>query len=410
MYTLLKQQVGHISQYHDTDEIIALIEKNLDIHSNEFKVDLENDALSTRENHQSGSTWKDYILFGIVNGGSDSSPGSPGVSSTRQYKQCIASILIKLHNLLNNYYSSSEHDIINGFSMCSDFSLDFLLFLLNNPSCLLPVILYLTRKYSVLIYKKYNSGVLQYRVPSHRFCESANFNHINQKPGIITLRDFIKMKTHVITRTQPKVEWSNYIKYSIPSNYSLQKICDSLGLVSVNRLNLMFDTVHHSYAGAGLKCILKGIYQYSSILVQITTAAYSLRHMRKVYTVFNILLLGGIGVVVWHKCLNHGEQFPLIIPEAYAYFNNPTSVVEGYKRVSFWLTKDPSVILNELDLNEHPFKDIMELNKSEGDSMKDLMELQLNKSEGNSMMEEDQVSYQRLAILIAFLITEWILK
>jgi hypothetical protein len=161
---------------------------------------------------------------------------------------------------------------------------------------------------------------------------------------------------------QPKIHWCNYMQYTIPGYVRMRKLCKRLGLVRINRLNLMLESMHNSYAGAGMKSLLDDYYRFSSILVQITTAAYSPQHKRKVFRLFNILILGGIGVVVWYKCLNH-IQADIVIPEPHARFKNPTAVVDGYEKVTYWMNSEVDSIVDQAFKHEQPFNDIIPINK-----------------------------------------------
>ena len=372
----------------DADECLEKIEEHL--HMDELETDS-----STSGDHQIPSTLWEYFLFAFVNGGGGSScsPGSPGVPPILRYKQSIVKFFIKLHIFWNNPYSCCEHAILNGLSILCDFSLNLFSFILNNYGWVAPL-LYLIHKYTAFMYNKHKF-TLEYRVPSHRVCSVENFDNNTQK-GIRNLWDFIRTKTYILLNTQPKVEWSDYMKYSCPHYFRMRKLCDSLGLVCVNRLNLVFDTVHHSYAGKGLKCLFDGIHRFSSILVQITTVAYSQQHKRKVYRIFQILVIGGIGVVVWYKCVNHFQQ-DIRIPEPHALFKNPTAVVDGYKRVTFWITEDLHKIVEHSFKNEPPFNEIIRINQYWGCS-------------GDGILEKDRLTYIGLAIMIATFLTTGILK
>jgi len=327
------------------------------------------------------------LLLGLMGrgggGGSSSTPVEINIQS-------LGLFLNKLDRMLNNLLFGSERGltyfIFQKFYQSSRFVVDYFWFLIPIP------FLYLMHKYIVFIYNRYRF-TLQYRAPSHRFCYVENFDYQTENQGIIILRDFLETKTEFVGSSQPKVQSSNYMKYAIPAYYRLLKLCESfrLGLVCVNRLNLVFDTVHRTYAGAGLKCIIEGI--YSSILVQIRTAVYSPQDKRKVYILFNILVIGGIGVVVWYKFVNHFPE-PFLIPEPHGRFLNPTAVVEGYKKVTFWITDDLNAIVLNAFLREPPFREI----------------IPLNQYWGPSMIEKDRVTYIGLAIMIATFITTGILK
>lgn len=408
----LIKQIGNFCKFHK-DDIIVLLNESLEINSDEIDIEEEEvednlDSSCTRVDHKNPSNWRhkkpsnwrEYLLLSFVNGGggAGSSPGSPGVSPTYRYKQSLASFLIMLNIFLNNPYSTLEHALLNGLSFILDFSLNFISFYINNYGYIY-IIVYCTYKYIDFFKNKYKY-TLQYRVPSHNIYIYDHFDYIVKKRGIIILMDFLRSKCVAIDSFQPKVKWSNYMKYTIPY-YRLEQIRDRLGLVCINRLNLSFDTAHHSHAGVGLKCLpmLNIVKKFSSILVQITTAAYSKPHRRQVYNLFNILLIGGIGVVVWYKCVNHFNP-TFLIPEPHQWFKHPATQVEGYKRVTFWMSGDPEhlhEIVKKALLYEQPFNDIIKLNQCWG-------------WDGDEMEDKDRVTYIGLAIMISTFLTTGILK
>lgn len=387
MLYLLKQII-HLCQFYKEDK--------------QIEVDLQNDARDARGNHNS---WWEYVIFAFNIGDG----GSPGVSPTISYKESLARVFINLNLFWNNPYSCCDHPILHALFDCTlnffDFTLNLLFCILNlfaylfsNYGWILPVFCLLQpvlRKYIVLRYHK-SIFKLRYCTPSHNCLALLNFYHNNHHKGIIVLRDFINNKSLRIATGIPKLDWSDYINYNIPSYYSLQKICDSLGLVCVNRLNLGLETIHHTYKGAGLNSIINGIFKFSSIVVQITTTAYSHVHKRKVFRIFNILLIAGIGVVVWYKCVKYFNP-PFIIPEPPSTFQNPTAVVAGYKKVTFWLTEDPYKIVKRAYLYEPPFKDIIKITQFWGWS-------------GEGMIDRDRLTYTGLAIMISTFITTGILQ
>lgn len=144
----------------------------------------------------------------------------------------------------------------------------------------------------------------------------------------------------------------------------------------------MLDTVHNSYAGAGLKCLRSSL--YSTILVQLTTKASSPLLRSKRYGIFNILVIGGIGVVVWYK-----TSYIPYIPESSDCFQNPTAVVEGYKRLTFWMTQDVHEIVKHTFTHEAPFNEI---------------DLEHRGTEKNKIVG-DPAAYIGTAIMIATFIT-----
>lgn len=352
--------------------------------------------LSNQSESYTETTWMQRLLLLlrlIISdlGGGGSSPGSPRLNIIDNITRGYITVSNFLYNFLEQSILGCEHGFFNDMlSLYKQISH----ICVSNYVWIVPT-LYIIHKCKVFMNKKYYF-TFQYRVPSHKMGYIENFHYNTQRRGIIILRDFIQTKTHVLARTFPKVDYSRYMVYNIQTFYRLQKLCDSLRLVCVNRFNLVLDTVHNTYAGAGFKCILDGIYRYSSIVVQIATAAYSQEHRRIVFTLLNILVVGGIGVVVWYKHVDY-FQHPWLISEPASCFRNPTAVVAGYKKVTFWMTQDYYEIVKHTYLNEKPFNDIIKLSQFWG-------------VWGSSMIEKDRVTYIGLAIMIATFITTGILK
>jgi hypothetical protein len=94
--------------------------------------------------------------------------------------------------------------------------------------------------------------------------------------------------------------------------------------------------------------------------------------------------------------LNHFQP-PFIPPEPHAWFTNPTAVVEGYKKVTFWMTKDLHEIVKHSFRHEPPFNEIIKLNQYWG-------------CWGDVMVEKDRLTYIGLAVMIATFLTTGILK
>lgn len=125
-----------------------------------------------------------------------------------------------------------------------------------------------------------------------------------------------------------------------------------MGLVKANKLNLTWENVHNTYMGKGLKSLF--CKKYSSILVQLTTRVYSKVHKKHLTGFFHILVIVGFGVVVW----SHFTEHPHIPPDSYI-FNDPTAVVEGYRRITYWMTKDIDQLVLRAFKQELPFSEIL---------------------------------------------------
>ena len=296
------------------------------------------------------------MVFGIVLGRGGGGSSSPGDSSGWHIHGVACYIMKKVYQFLNNLLSGCEHGLIS-FLLCLCDQLSE--FINHNLGWIIPIpVVYFIYEYFEFISNVYKID-LQFQVPSHRLYITI-FHIWPKKLCIKTLMNFLQPErgTRFLKELEaPRRRYTNYTKYKnfIGTYHRLHLLKDQLGLVCVNRLNLVLDTVHNTYAGAGLKLVYGDL--YSSILVQTITKAYSREHRRERYGLFNILVIGGIGVVVWYKfVINNGH--PPHIPESIDCFKNPTAVVEGYKRVTFWMTQDVHEIVKQTFKYEPSFNEI----------------------------------------------------
>lgn len=246
-------------------------------------------------------------------------------------------------------------------------------------------VLYKSNLYLNVFYK-FN---LKFRVPSHIFQATPSIQ-LNEWHRIIELNDFKKAKE--FGTCEPMLRWSNFTKHNNLSYFKrFNLIKERLGLSSINKLNLALETFHNTYAGAGFKSLLTRV--YSSIVVQIVTKTYSMQHRRKMFCFFSILVISGIGVVVWYKYQPHPHP-----PHEYSYqaFQNPTAVVEGFRKVSYWMNKDIDAVIKTAFTHERPFNEIINLPQYWG-------------VWGTSIIEKDQITCIGTAIIIATLISQNIL-
>lgn len=323
---------------------------------------LDKDSLSTDESRTSTPISRDWmeklLVLGIAwgRGGGSSSPGD----SSAWHIQGVGCYIMKVYRFLNNLLSGSEHGCISYLLCLSDQFFAFINLHFDWMIIPIPVVYIL---YDFLYdYYSYLSNVckidLQFRVPSYRTYLSI-FNSRKQNLCIKTFLNFLQPVKGTLFLGDLKAAggiYTNYTKYHFISTYPrLHLLKDLFGLVCVNRLNLVLDTVHNTYAGVGLKCFYGHL--YSSILVQTITKAYSRVHRLEVYGLFNILVITGIGVVVWYKYVIHNGH-PPHIPESIDCFKNPTAVVEGYKRVTFWMTQDIHEIVKHTFKYEPSFNDV----------------------------------------------------
>ena len=381
-----------IQMQNHKPEIIKILEKYTiqsdgDCHENIVIDSLSTDSSCTSVN-KTASSRDGLLLFGIVLGRGGG--GGPGDSSGWRFQGVAWSIIQKVYNSLLHIFDVGEHGFISYLLCLSD---PLFSFLNNNSDWIIPIpVLYLIYEYFEWISTVYKID-LQFQVPSHRAYVTIFNNFWDRKPGIKTLKNFLRPEkgTRFIKDLEaPFCQYTNYTEYKnfIDTYHRLHLLKEKLGLVSVNRFNLVLDTVHNTFAGVGLKG-LNGE-QYTSTLVQTITKAYSRLHRRYRYGLFNILVTGGIGVVVWYKfVLDTGV--PAHIPEAIASFQNPTAVVEGYERVTFWMTQDVQEIVKHTFKHEPPFNEI------------DLPTIE------DSKIMKDAPAYIGLAIMLATFITTKVL-
>ena len=137
----------------------------------------------------------------------------------------------------------------------------------------------------------------------------------------------------------------------------------SLGLVCLNHLGLTNELYHNCRSGAGMKCLIPKV--INTVLLQLVTRTYDPKIKRYVFGFFNILVYLGVGVVVWHKFmpgdLSHAPDG--FLNHSIQPFLEPTSVVEGYKRVSYLFTKDIIQTVITSYKHEHPFNDVLSVDQ-----------------------------------------------
>ena len=319
----------------------------------------ENDTSSwtTSENEKENDTlsWKEYLLAIIASsrpGGGR--PGSPGCSNiqiliARKKQMLYTYLFYRFYKLLDNQFTGEM------LVLCKQITN----FILTNCFWLLiPIAYYFISTISLYLNRDHKYSIeMQFKIPSQAIC-STDLLANGSKRSFITFQNCIMTLTKMKRHIKPMLKWSIFLKRDIRSFNRLKGIKNTLGLVCVNRLNLVLDTVHQSYAGLGLKSLLT--HEYSSILVRIITQGYSRLHKKKYYGIYNILVLGGIGVVVWYKYRDSNKTHPMP-SEPYDWFKNPTAVVEGYKRVTFWIQKDLEIYMKHAYTFEPPFNELVNL-------------------------------------------------
>lgn len=152
---------------------------------------------------------------------------------------------------------------------------------------------------------------------------------------------------------RPMIEWFTpvstcwYYNFHISSGYNrLKTISKSLGLRCILDITRFF-VIEQAYVNSGLRYLLHGNIQ--TVLMRFVTRRFDLKLNTNLFYFFNILVYMGVGVVVWYQIIP-SAVYPALPSgfdaELLPIFQNPTSIVEGYKRVSYLITKDitPTVI------------------------------------------------------------------
>ena len=76
---------------------------------------------------------------------------------------------------------------------------------------------------------------------------------------------------------------------------------------------------------------------------------------------FNILVFMGVGVTVWYRFIPGEINQPPedLLPPRIHPFKNPIAVVEGYKKVSYLMTKDIVQTVISTFMHQSPFNEIL---------------------------------------------------
>lgn len=150
-----------------------------------------------------------------------------------------------------------------------------------------------------------------------------------------------------------------------------KKLVRQLGLRStITRNNDFFiDNFSFTEMGRGLKCLLldRG---FCSAITQVRTCTFDKSNNKFVWGMFNILVLTGIGVVVWYRYVQCDN--PFIIPQEIAHplanfhaFKNPEGVINGYKRVTFLINKDIMNTVLSTFMHDPTFTGVFNFNHAE---------------------------------------------
>lgn len=124
-----------------------------------------------------------------------------------------------------------------------------------------------------------------------------------------------------------------------------------------------------AFADRGLRsCFVSDLV---TALVRVSTRIYDPISGQYLYYFFHILVFTGVGAVVWYQVIPAAVELPSPCPPGFdthilPEFRDPTSIVEGYRRVSYLFTKDIAPIVIQTYKNDFLFKDFLHLD-IEGD-------------------------------------------
>jgi len=316
-------------------------------------------------NTNSESQIKDGIegIIGGINGGSngggDSSPAIHNIGIWFMIKSITNGTICKICEVFDRIMqfiefsrSSVACEYILGFIGCLYDHLGAIPSWFYNIYLLGTGIIYAYKLYCLL--DKACKFDILYRVPAFRYIYTTNNVNFN---------DELLEWTHLPQEQSRNRGWS----YAKNNNYGFNRITNimrSLGLVCINKLelnlnNLNNSLLHYTSSGAGLKALYDIVTH--AVLIRVSTLAYDPKFNHYVYAFFNILVYSGVGVVVWYKyipgdLINPPDGF---LNDSIEPFKDPTSVVEGYKRVSYLVTKNIIQTVITTYMTEHPFKDIL---------------------------------------------------
>jgi len=183
------------------------------------------------------------------------------------------------------------------------------------------------------------------------------FNKDNKRPLLSAIAQW------VTTEQQYRYSW--YVKEDQTIRLSsLNEIWKFLGLKCFSNLEINFDTFNNCKFGKGIKSIYPNN-SFASVIVQVGTCSFNKKTKEYVSGVFNILVMMGIGVIVWYNFIPVGsDPFPIPVssmpPDAYETFLNPFADVEGYKKINLFITNNDFLdrVISVYRL-QSPFNDIL---------------------------------------------------
>jgi hypothetical protein len=180
----------------------------------------------------------------------------------------------------------------------------------------------------------------------------------------------------------PTTSWEFYTALSrkpfyIRNSTKLQSIYNELGLLHMMK-EFDVDTLNNyliqkTYFGACIKSLFHTPIYYNHM--ELATIFYNLVIASYVACSFVTLVHTGVVCTVWYKLVPCGPD-PMIIPDVIRsislnQFNHEAPVVEGYRNISYLLTKDIQQELFDLFANDSTFSRVANLNDFNPEMLED---------------------------------------
>jgi hypothetical protein len=167
----------------------------------------------------------------------------------------------------------------------------------------------------------------------------------------------------------PLIEWSNtrqfnnwLMAFHKPYGINhLKMIRRSLGFRLLRGQAITASFLAKAFLDRGLRSIIEGDILTTSM--RVATRTFDPISNKYLFYFFHFLVYTGIGVVVWYQIIPTADFVPAsptgfdndILPE----FRDPTSIVEGYRRVSYLWTKDITETVIQTYKNDFLFRDLL---------------------------------------------------
>lgn len=180
----------------------------------------------------------------------------------------------------------------------------------------------------------------------------------------------------------PTTSWEFYTALSqkpfyVRNSTKLQSIYNSLGLLHIRKgfsMKTFNDNlIEKTHFGAGIKSLFHTPIYYNHM--ELATIFYNPVIASYVACSFVTLVHTGIVCTVWYKLVPCGPD-PMIIPDVIRsislnQFNHEAPVVEGYRNISYLLTKDIQQDLFELFANDETFTRVANLKEFNPEMLED---------------------------------------